>query len=344
MGWLFRRASESFEQYRDMWDELNRAQVNHPLLDSMFVGPLIRYFASERILLGISNDSKNPGIALVECMRKGFWSTFQPSQAPLGLLLFANKDALEGQISLLTRSLPSRCFAFSILQQDPDVVDLEDLNLSNKIEILDYIQIARLNIKENFENYWESRGKNLVHNLSRQHRRLAERGTHIELVEDRVPARVATLMQEYGRLESLGWKQLVGTAVNTDNQQGLFYQEILENFCSRGEGVIYRLLMDGKTVASDLCLHRNGMMIILKTAYDESVKGLSLGLLMHYEIFKLLFFEKKIKIVEFYGQVRDWHTKWTKDIRTMYHVNFYRYGWLGTSRRALKYGMRAVAG
>lgn len=344
MGWLFRRASESFDQYRDMWDELNRAQGNHLLLDSMFVGPLIRYFASERTLLGISNDPKNPGMALVERVRKGFWSTFQPSQAPLGLVLFTNRNALERQISLLIRSLPSCGFAFSILHQDPDIISLESLNLSNKIETLEYIQTARLNIKEDFENYWKTRGKNLVHNLLRQHRRLAERGTLIELVEERVPARVATLMGEYGRLENLGWKHLVGTAVNADNQQGLFYREILENFCSRGEGVIYRLLMDGKTVASDLCLHRNGMMVILKTAYDETVKGFSLGLLIHYEIFKLLFSEKKIKIVEFYGQVRDWHTKWTKDIRTMYHVNFYRYGWLVMSRRALKYGMRTVAG
>jgi hypothetical protein len=100
--------------------------------------------------------------------------------------------------------------------------------------------------------------------------------------------------------------------------------------------VLYRLRLNRKTVASDLCLERDGTLVILKTAYDESVQGLSLGLLLHQEIFQSVFDEGKIRVIEFYGQLRDWHTKWTNEFRTMYHVNVYRHQWVPIMRRFLK--------
>jgi hypothetical protein len=137
-------------------------------------------------------------------------------------------------------------------------------------------------------------------------------------------------------LESTGWKGEEGSAVASDNVQGRFYREMLEIFCNRGEAVIYRLRLNGKTVASDLCLERGGTLVILKTAYDENVQGLSLGLLLHQGIFQSVFEEGKIKVIEFYGRLRDWHTKWTNEIRTMYHINFYRSAWVPKARKILK--------
>ncbi|MCP5368587.1 MAG: GNAT family N-acetyltransferase, partial [Hyphomicrobiales bacterium] len=32
------------------------------------------------------------------------------------------------------------------------------------------------------------------------------------------------------------------------------------------------------------------------------------------------------RVIEFYGPVKDWHTKWTDETRTMYHANYYRHG------------------
>jgi hypothetical protein len=77
-------------------------------------------------------------------------------------------------------------------------------------------------------------------------------------------------------------------------------------------------------------------MFILKTAYDEGVQGLSLGLLLHQEIFQRAFDSGHIRVIEFYGQLRDWHTKWTKETRRMFHVNFYRNRWIKKGREFLK--------
>jgi hypothetical protein len=331
MSWCFHNAAEIFDQYQDAWDEINRARGNHILLDSIFVKSLIHYFAGEDVLLGISNDSKNPALVLVERVRKGVWQTFQPSQAPLGLILWHNIDEINKQLDTLIRSLPGYALSFAIMQQDPDFTACRNLQLSQKIELVPYIETPRLTLSSNFEGYWKSRRKNLVHNLSRQHRRLVEKGIRLELIENRDSAKVADNLRTYGMLEALGWKGSQGTAITIDNQQGLFYREILEEFCSRDNGVIYQLLMDGKVVASDICLERNGMMIILKTAYDESVKNFSLGLLMHQKIIERVFSEKRNKVIEFYGRVCDWHTQWTDEIRTMYHLNIYRHGLFGTA-------------
>ncbi len=336
MGWVFRNAHEVFDQYREMWDEINRAQWNHILLDSLFVGPLIRFFASQDTLFGISNDRKNPGMVLVDQNKWGFWQTFQPSQEPLGLILLGNRDDPGGQVFGLFQSLPRYALGFSVTQQDPDCTAFRNVDQYRRVEVVEYIKTVRLTVRGTFEEYWKKRGRNLLHNLSRQRRRLAEQRVSLELVANRDPGRVAECIREYGRLEETGWKASQGTAVTADNTQGMFYREILENFCRQGEGVIYQLLMNGKVVASDLCLQRNQMMVILKTAYDESIEGISLGLLLHQEVFRTVFSEGRVKVVEFYGRVRDWHTKWTDEIRTMYHLNFYRYGWIRVARRLVK--------
>jgi len=336
MGWNFESAFETFNRHREMWDEINRNCGNHILLDSLFVEALIRHFGSKNTLLGISKDSKNLGMVLVEKTKHGCWQTFQPSQGPIGLILLGNKNDVLEQIEKLIGDLPGHALGFSIFQQDPDFTVFKNLNPCKKVEILEYIKTSRLTLTGTFEDYWKSRGRNLVHNLSRQRRRLIDQGFQLKLAVSRDPGQVADCIRDYGRLEGSGWKAERGSPISEDNRQGIFYREILENFFNRGEGVVYRLLINDKTAASDLCIERNGMMVILKTAYDESFQGLSLGLLLHQEIFGTLFPEGKIRVVEFYGRIRDFHTKWTDEMRTMYHINFYRYGWVATGRTFFK--------
>jgi hypothetical protein len=127
MSWSFKLASEAFPHYREMWDDLNRAHGNHLLLDSMnsiphsllrgylmrtvnygsveypvacggdlllFLEPLLRHFGnSPRTLLGVCNEKKNPGLVLIEKTKLGFWQTFQPSQAPIALIVLGNHEA-----------------------------------------------------------------------------------------------------------------------------------------------------------------------------------------------------------------------------------------------------------
>lgn len=336
LEWIFLNALAEFDACSDQWDRLNRERDHHLLLDSQFVGGLVKFFASRHTLVGLSQDPLRPGIALVEPSRFGCWKTFTPSQSIVGLIQLQNKTDQLGQIHSLMRGLPGYALSFSLTQQDPEIPSRLDVMENGASERVEYMQTVRLTLSGTFEEYWKRRGKNLTHNLSRQRRRLAEQHNRLELVSYRDPADISACVARYGIIESAGWKAQEGTAIAPENAQGLFYCQVLEAFCRRGEGVVYELVLDGKTIASDLCLERNGTLIILKTTYDESIKGLSPGLLMHQSIFELLYQEGRITVIEFYGRLRDWHTKWTDEIRDMYHVNIYRHSWVSSARQLIK--------
>lgn len=342
VSWIFEAARTGFERSAPNWDALNREHGNHILLDSRFVGLLIRCFATPTTLLGISTRPGARGMALLEPGRYGFASTFQPSQSPLGLILLESRELSIPMSRDLLRSLPGYALGVSILQQDPDYTLFPSERLDVTAESVDYIDTGRLRLEGTFEEYWHGRGKNLTHNLRRQRRRLAEEGKSLELRIVRDPARAADCVATYGLLEGSGWKATGGTAVAPDNAQGMFYREILETFLAREEGCVFQLALDGRVIASDLCLERDGMMVILKTAYDAGVEGLSPGLLLHQEVFEHCFATRRVRFVEFYGRVREWHTKWTQDFRRMYHVNFYRARWTARLRSIARSGMRLL--
>jgi hypothetical protein len=324
MKWEYHPADQYLAAQAKHWDDLNRASFNHILLDSRFVAAALRCFGSPDILLGTLENATSGGATMLSKAGPGVWETFQPAQAPIGFLILSGNPAPQETMIELLSSLPGQAVQLGIMQQDPDFSTLSALSSGPQVERLDYIQIPRLTISGTFDEYWNNRSKNLKHNLTRQRKRLVEQGRRLELLVHRDPQSVAAAVREFGRLESQGWKGQEGTAIAENNSQGRFYTEILESLCSTGEGVIYQLLLDGKVVASDLCVARNGMLVVLKTAYDETVEKLSPALLMRQDILQTVFEERSVQAVEFYGKVLDWHLKWTDEVRAMYHVNFFR--------------------
>ncbi len=101
---------------------------------------------------------------------------------------------------------------------------------------------------------------------------------------------------------------------------------MLEEFCQQGAGRIYRYWYNDNIAAMDLGIEGNGSFIGLKTTYDKSLSNhTSPALLMRHDIVKQLFSDDQINRYEFYGKVRDWTTKWSDELRTMYHINEYRW-------------------
>ena len=186
-----------------------------------------------------------------------------------------------------------------------------------------------------FDSYWAARGKNLRQNMRKQRAKLEAESvaTELEVITD--PNRVAEAIEDYGRLESAGWKAEGGTAVHPENAQGRFYRSMLEDFCGRGAACVYRYRIGGAVAAMDLCVDSGTVQVILKTAYDETNRQLSPASLMRQEIFRQLFAEGRIERVEFYGRVMEWHTRWTDTVRTLFHVNVYRSGALRWLRERL---------
>ncbi len=316
-------------EYSPQWDALVQSRAGTPFLECAFVQPLIDVFGTgeERLCLLRSHPDGNlRAAAIMQRGRKGRWQTFQPSQLPLGaLVLDGNIDFLKACCDL-TNKLPGITLGIGLSQLDSRLQPRPEDSPSLRTQ--DYIQTAWVDIDGSFEAYWDARGKNLKQNTRKQRNKLLAEGieTRIECITR--PEDVPKAIEDYGVLESAGWKAADGTAILPDNDQGRFYRIMFERFCTEGRGRIYRYWFGEKVVAMDLCIHDDEAIVILKTAYDESFKTVSPSTLMRQEEFQQLFEEKRFARIEFYGKVMEWHTRWTTQSRAIYHATSYRWAWL----------------
>jgi CelD/BcsL family acetyltransferase involved in cellulose biosynthesis len=318
------------------WRRLHGA--GSPLLALEFAAAALEVFGSGAELLAMHLDQTGqPNVmAILQPARRGAWTTFQPSQAPIGFWL--QRDAQlqpaqlqPAQLAALLRALPGAALLLGLTQCDPML--LERPADTPALTTLDYIRTARIELAGGFDAYWDARGKNLRANLKKQRNRLRQDGVATRLQISRAEAEMAAAVADYGRLESAGWKAAGGTAVAGENPQGRFYRLLLEAFARQGAASVYRYWIGERLAAMDLCIEGGGCLVVLKTAYDEEL-GASLGrqfspaLLMREEACRALFDEGRLASIEFYGRVMDWHLRWSDDIRTLYHLNAYRWPWL----------------
>ncbi len=329
MSWYLVSAA-CFAEHALTWRALHAACGAPVLLSVDFVAPLVEQMGSGAELLArCERNGKVVAMALVAPSGRASWSSFQPPQAPLGLWLQLPDEPLEPLLAGLLRALPGFPLVFSLTQMDPALA-LRPTD-GGAIATLDYIDTARVTISGSFNDYWQARGKNLRANLKKQRARLQREGIATRLDVSRGPQDMARAVEDYSRLEQSGWKAGQGTAVQAANAQGRYYRAMLERLAARGGASVCRYYLGERLAAMDLCVEDAGCVVVLKTSYDESAAdGLSPALLMREEATRRLYDEGRPGRIEFYGRVMEWHLRWTDEVRTMYHINYYR--WPGLRR------------
>lgn len=328
MKWTF-HAAAGFAAHAAGWDALRALGPAAPMLDAAFVGALLDEYGTGAELLALCEDGTGVlAAAVLAPQGHARWTTFQPAQAPVGLWLQHPAADTGALLAGLVRALPGCAMLVGLTQCDPFLLARP---ADGRVQSCGaYIDTARITMAGDFDSWWNSRGKNLRSNLKKQRNRLAAAGVATRLEVWRSPGQMAQAVADYGRLESTGWKGRAGTAVAADNDQGRFYRRMLEAFCATGRGSVYRYCFNENLVAMDFCIEDGDCLVILKTAYDESVpKHYSPALLMREEACRRLFEDGRLRRIEFYGRVMEWHTRWTDEIRTMYHLNHFRWPVLG---------------
>ena len=320
---------DTWDGERRHWQSLHRESGASALFDTDFITPFLAAAAVPGTLIArASRDGRTLAMAVLARQQRGSWATLQPPQLPLGLWLQA-PEADQGTLvrSLLPR-LPGHALLLGLTQRDP-LLERRPPD-GPRVRSSDYIRTAAVPLAGTFDEYWAGRGKNLRTNLKKQRARLRQDAIPTRLEQLRHPDQVGDAIRDYARLESTGWKGAEGTAVAPGNAQALGYTGMLEAFCARGAARIYRFYLGEQLAAMDLCIEDGDQLVVLKTSYDESLAGhLSPALLMREEIMQGLFSEGRFGRVEFYGKVMDWHLRWTDQLRTLYHVNYYRWPGLG---------------
>lgn len=324
ISWTILPASD-FAAYAAQWQMINDAASGTPLLSLDFVEPLLKEFMSGGEKLAIAREGERiVAMAVMTSPRSGAWETFQPSQAPLGMWVSHPELPLDTALGSLVRALPGFALMAGITQADPWLTPRP--MHGDTLDTIDYIETARIRLVGTYDEFWAARGKNLRANLKKQRPRLLKEGITTRLETLREPQQMADALDKYGKLESAGWKASGGTAIHADNEQGRFYAAMLERFCRRDAACVQCYWFNDKVVAIDLCIEGADQVIILKTTYDETVPSyFSPTFLMREETVRQLFDEKKFSTLEFYGKAMEWHRKWSDDIRTMYHINNYRW-------------------
>lgn len=325
--WTLSPASQLSSRWSQAWDQLNDRAGALPFLTSDVMLAALTHFGSGKELLAVGTRAGET-VAMALLTRKSAiaWESFQPSQIPLGAYLQLTELRVDELAATLLQALPKPALMLGLTQLDPLWITRPPTAATTTT--IDYIDTAWVNITGSFDDYWAARGKNLRQNMRKQRNKLEAEGITPRLEILTTPDSISSAIVDYGRLESAGWKAEIGTAVQLDNAQGRFYQQILEHACQRGEGIVYRYGFGDKVVAVDLCVKHRGALVILKTTYDENYKAVSPAFLMREESFRLLFAEGAIKRIEFFGKMMEWHTRWTEHHRRLYHLTQYRWSWL----------------
>lgn len=322
MNWTLHPISD-FPEFQATWQKLNKQKGNSPLLDLKFILALIDNFSSGSEKLAIFGDPHNPDImTIISLTKKGVWQTFQPSNAPIGVWLSRNMTLDVPSAQALIRQLPDTSISLGITQQDP--LFLSRPESGQTVSSLDYIETAHIEFPGSFEDYWAERGKNLRHNMKRQRNYLTKNAieTRLEICDQHGQMDLA--VQDYARIESSGWKGQIDSAVTGEDSQSLFYKQILTAFSGANEALVLRYYYNETLIATDLCLLRDKILYILKTTYDETIKGTSPAHIMRLEYYQQAVASGSLKRVEFYGPLKEWHKKWTTNVRTIFHANIYR--------------------
>jgi hypothetical protein len=308
------------------WDALNASGSDaHPLLDSRFAEAVERHLADHPVRhVCYRSGGEEIAMALVCRTSPLTWALLQPSQAPLPQLVsragLADPDTALERIMTAGSLLPQ---ALNIARYDPRYLALEE---SGEHPCLDCTRIeTTIAVEANdFGRYWASRPKSLKRSIERGFRRLDAESLEARFEKVSTARAISLAVDEYGLLESQGWKEAAGTAVHPQNAQGRFYREVLERFAQRGDGYVYRLWIGQQLAAMRLVIAGNGMAVILKTTYAESLAAFGPGRLLLYHVLRDLIGDPKIKRIEFYTNANRDTLAWATESQDMYAAIRYR--------------------
>ena len=294
-----------------------------PFFRSAFLLSLLTEFSTAHELVALYGDPERPeSVAIVQPGGAGRWQTFQPSQLPLGAWVSAVDTDLVERAGALLCSLPGLALSLGVTQLDPALCPRPPVH--RLLRLQPYVDTSFVEVVGSFDDYWNSRGKNLRQNTRKLRRRLCADGVTVRLDCVRDSAGLTLALAQFAALEEAGWKAQTGTSVGVSDPQGCFYRSMLMEFCRTGNGRVYRYWIGDRVAAMDLCIDSGSLVVILKTAYDETLGHLSPAVLMREELFRSWWLEGRFQRIEFYGRTMEWHTRWTDSQRSLYHATIFR--------------------
>jgi CelD/BcsL family acetyltransferase involved in cellulose biosynthesis len=124
-------------------------------------------------------------------------------------------------------------------------------------------------------------------------------------------------------LENSGWKHSQGGAVLSSPQTTAFYHEFARAFNADGRFALAKLEVDGRLAAVVIGLVDFDRFWLLKTAYDESLRRYSPGMMLALSITERCF-ELEFEAFELLGDLTEWKRRLHPETRTYDTFRLYR--------------------
>jgi len=329
MNWEIHKLSNSLGHFKNDWDKLN-AEVygSNPYGDGSFIDNLLKYFGGgqEQICVHKSNGIID-GMLIIKPDAWGTWSLFLPMQTQIGCLLLKDARILHRLFTKFSG------FSHSLICLCQDTLYNPWLSAEDELPLIfvDHCLTIGIDLNSSFEDYWNSRARKLRQNIGRYLRRIQDAGLSIRLDYTDKAADIPAAVERYGEIESAGWKGKEGTAVHIDNIQGMFYRDLLTDFARREKASVYELYIGNKLVASRLCIFSDTMLVMLKTAYNESFSEYAPGRIMLYALLEREFNLGRFNQIEFYTHATSDQLAWATSERMIKHVRVFRNKYLMTA-------------
>lgn len=318
--WLLESATAEFGRFANDWDQLNQELYHtHPMFDSRFIGALLRHFGTPGTLMAVHRQ--HGGMLLLEATRSNTWASFLPAQLQAAPMMLPPQQYAD--LASLFRNLPGFPIQIDWLAQDPSYSPCQ--NRSNTGDTRQFAaRTMAIDLQGSFSCFWSLRSKNLRKNIKRYLNRISENHQTATLQTYTAATDMEEVLNRYSDLESAGWKGRHGTAIERNNKQWYFYREVLQRYAQSSQAHVYELQLDGRVVASRLTISGGGMLVILKTTYDETFKELAVGRVLLYKLLEQEFSQQHFQRIEFYTNATPDQLEWATESRAIEHVTTYR--------------------
>ena len=337
--WNIVKLTGGLGQHAAQWDDLNRLRFRgNPMLHSRFVDALLKYFGSGEEYLCLLKPLTAPqAMCVMKSKGSGIWTTFLPSQAQVSPALIDKPDVLAS----LMRELPGVVNAIDLMCQDTLNGDLSAGQKASRST--DHALTMNITLEGGFDSYWAQRSKPLRKKIRRFECRLEE-----DLIAPRFactssPVEISAAVVRYANLESKGWKAEIGTAVTVDNAQGHFYSSVMNRFAEFGGAIVYELWFGDQLAASRLAICGDGMIVTLKTTYDEALDKYAPDRMLLRDVIQSAFSTHPGNVIEFYTDANADQLAWATGQRWIRHLHFPRSSIVGSLYQLGRFGHRAVS-
>jgi CelD/BcsL family acetyltransferase involved in cellulose biosynthesis len=153
---------------------------------------------------------------------------------------------------------------------------------------------------------------------------------------------LTSVLEDFFKVESSGWKGRKGTACEQDEQTRAFYTRLAGIAAERGWLSLFRLTLDGQTIAFHYGLTYENTYLLPKLAYHEAFSDVSPGLVLMHEVIRDCV-ARKLNRIEFLGTDDEWKLRWSRTVLPHYWIYIFRNNLKGRFLQKIKFGWGSTA-